>query len=106
MALPDDVRRRRGLEVMRLSEQANPKIWHYLSFVDETGFLGVCWVEARGILDACSVARAHGVNPGGEVMCKPLPGFGQPPDGSAYVLHRDKATIDRLCSQWSAPRRS
>jgi hypothetical protein len=101
IALPEDERRRAGLRRMMANENAAAPFWHYLSFADERGFLGVCWVEARGFLDACRIAHAHGCNPGGSVKGMPLPQHGKPPDGSAYVLHTDKAEIDRLCGLWT-----
>jgi len=104
LAMPVEERRLAGLRRMMADEQAaNPvAFWHYLSFVGESGFLGVSWVEARGFIEACQVARMHGCNPGGEVKCMPLPEHGDPPDGSDYVLHTDKAEIDRLCTLWTA----
>jgi len=87
--------------MMSVERESNPvAFWHYLSFADERGFLGVCWVKARGLIDACQIARKRGCNPGGEVMCLGLPKHGEPPDGTAYVLHTDKDEIDRLCDQW------
>lgn len=102
LAMPIEERRRAGLARMRANEAQNDPVWHYISFADERGFLGACWVKARGTIDACSIAHARGCNPGGSVMCWPLPTHGEPPDGSAYVLHTDKDEIDRLCEKWTA----
>lgn len=100
LAMPVEVRRTAGLRRMMRDEGGNEPVWHYLSFVDRTGFLGVCWVKAQGFLSACSIAHERGCNPGGEVQGLPLPDHGEPPAGSAYVLHTDKAVIDRFCEQW------
>lgn len=44
--------------------------WWWLSFADETGFLGAAIV--RGVDAHDAVRRSHrlGLNPGGEVMCR------------------------------------
>jgi hypothetical protein len=85
---------------MMADESRREPFWHYLSFADERGFLGVCWVKARGIIDTTQVADAHGCNPGGEVLCQALPTLGEPPANSAYVLHTDRNEIGRLCEEW------
>jgi hypothetical protein len=87
---------------MMADERNREPVWHYLSFADQRGFLGVCWVKASGLIDACQLAHYKGCNPGGEVAGLPLPQLGEPPAGSAYVLHTDKEEIDRLCAQWEA----
>jgi hypothetical protein len=102
LALPPEERRRAGLQRMLADESNKAPYWHYLSFADERGFLGVCWIKAGGLLDACRIAHTRGCNPGGEVKCHPLPHHGDPPAGSAYVLHTDKTEIERLCAQWTA----
>ena len=102
LALPVEERRAAGLRRMRSDEQRGPSCWHYLSFADERGFLGACWVVACGVIDACQTAHARGCNPGGSVMCRPLPAHGDPPAGSGYVLHKSKAEISRLFEQWTA----
>ena len=47
--------------------------WHYLSFADDTGFLGAVIVRSHGFLTAVQRATDLGINPGGEVMCQPIP---------------------------------
>jgi hypothetical protein len=47
--------------------------WHYLSFADDTGFRGGVIVRAYGFLTAVQRATDLGINPGGEVMCTPIP---------------------------------
>lgn len=49
----------------------------YLSFADETGFLGGVFVPAVDVVEAAQMAWDLGINPGGEVMGigpGPLPG--------------------------------
>lgn len=46
-------------------------MYTYLSFADDTGFLGACVVEGDTIEDAVANAWKHGCNPGGEVMAFP-----------------------------------
>ncbi len=47
--------------------------WHYLSFADHTGFLGSVVVRSHGFLTAIQRATDLGINPGGEVVCTPIP---------------------------------
>jgi hypothetical protein len=101
LAMPIEERRRAGLRRMMADESGREPFWHYLSFADERGFLGVCWVKARGIIDATRIADAHGCNPGGEVLCQALPGLGEPPANSAYVLHTDVVAIERMSKAWA-----
>lgn len=41
--------------------------WWYLSFAEESRWLGGCFVEAAGFIDAVKKAKDHQCNPGGEV---------------------------------------
>lgn len=47
--------------------------WYYLSFADETGFLGACIVNALGYADAMRQSHIAGCNPGGEVSTVKIP---------------------------------
>lgn len=47
--------------------------WWWLSFVDESGFLGVAIVQDRSFAGAVLRAHALGINPGGEVRGFPFP---------------------------------
>lgn len=47
--------------------------WHYLSFADDTGFLGGVIVRSYGFLTVIQRATDLGINPGGEVMSTPIP---------------------------------
>lgn len=52
-----------------LAEEAKqPVQWWYLSFGDETGFLGGCVVRAQGGQSAIRRSHQLGINPGGSVM--------------------------------------
>ena len=53
--------------------------WFYLSFAAEDGFLGAIIVWAHGILTAVERASDLGMNPGGDVLCCPIP---RQPDSS------------------------
>jgi hypothetical protein len=46
--------------------------WHYLSFADDTGFVGGVIVRSHGFLTAIQRATDLGINPGGEVMSTPI----------------------------------
>ncbi len=75
MALPDAVLRARALQ-LSLNELSDPKNKgiYYLSFADESGFLGGVFTEAHGIITATDKTNDLGINPGGEVMCwGPIP---------------------------------
>lgn len=56
------------LAVNELTDPTNAGVY-YLSFADESGFLGGVFVEAHGIITAVDKATDMGLNPGGEVMC-------------------------------------
>ena len=99
--MTDEERDRRIAELITQEHQA-PQRWWYLSFASAEGFLGVCWVKAGGLVTAAQVAHACGINPGGQVAAKPLPFEHDPPKGSDYKLHRDRAEIDRLYREWVA----
>jgi hypothetical protein len=102
--MPEDERRTAGLYAMFEKELQDESGWWYLSFADDEGFLGVCWVKARGLIEATQIAYRLKINPGGEVLAIPLPnGIGEPPADSAYRLYSDKAEIERITSLWTAP---
>jgi hypothetical protein len=47
--------------------------WWWLSFADESGFLGACIVGRCGnVVDAVKTAHVFGCNPGGEVRGLPI----------------------------------
>jgi hypothetical protein len=50
-----------------LAEGMNAPRWMYLSFVDDTGWLGAVITRASGPLTAVLKCHMMGVNPGGEV---------------------------------------
>lgn len=60
--------------------------WIWLSFADETGFLGVSIVEAGGIMEAAMIAKARGCNPGGEVQGYPISPQNLPAEKHRYRL--------------------
>jgi hypothetical protein len=68
----EDLRQEGVLELMREDMQQSLG-WWWLSFADDTGFLGVAIVEAGGIMEAAVAAKLAGCNPGGEVLAYPIP---------------------------------
>ncbi len=54
------------------AERKKPLGWFYLSFAEDTRFLGAAIVQARGILTAVEHCNDLGINPGGEVACWPI----------------------------------
>lgn len=76
-----DARRRWGIERMRKEEIAAGNVrWVFLSFADETKFLGGVIVEALGVTHAIAQTKAGGYNPGGSVACFDIPEGALPPD--------------------------
>jgi hypothetical protein len=49
-------------------EQGSECRWYWLSFADEKGFKGGCFVLAPGFVSAVERARDLGLSPGGEVI--------------------------------------
>ena len=47
--------------------------WFYLSYASDHKFLGAAIVWAHGFLTAVQSASKLGIDPGGEVMCCPVP---------------------------------
>lgn len=54
-------------------ERRHTPRWHFLSFADERGFRGGAIVWSYGFLTAIQRATDLGINPGGEVLCTPIP---------------------------------
>jgi hypothetical protein len=72
LAREEDALRDEGIGQMLGQELSAEKQWLWLSFADETGFLGASIVEGGGIMEATMRARLLGCNPGGEVLGEPL----------------------------------
>lgn len=70
----------------------HPVIW-YLSFVDDSGFLGGCHAEGATFQEALESAHVHGCNPGGEV--KGLDIGEMEPDYELWRLY-SKEEINRI----------
>src|SRR5437879_4372876 len=79
-----------------LSELAEPERWHYVSFADEV-FRGIVVIKAHGITDAIRLCHALNINPGGQVMCVPLPDevLAQVPEADRMRL-LTKADVQRI----------
>lgn len=79
---------------------ADPKtteqLW-WLSFADESGFLGVALVRGASITEAARTAWAFGFNPGGEVLGYPIPA-----EGEAFIVARDPGLLGRLLDKSEA----
>ena len=58
--------------VLLAEETSQPERWWYLSFAD-SGFRGAFVVKAQGATTALLAVNAPGENPGGEVLCWPIP---------------------------------
>lgn len=66
-------------------------LW-YLSFANETGFLGGCFVEAKGASTATHRAHQLGINPGGEVLARESDPEKVPVDVRNRLLTKDQLT--------------
>jgi hypothetical protein len=102
--MTEEERRRRIADALAQEQKADLS-WLYLSFVDPDRpegqrFLGACWVKAQGPATAIQTAHEHGCNPGGQVKFLQLRWQSDPPEESAYKLHRNQAEIDRLFQLW------
>jgi hypothetical protein len=72
LELEEEELREEGAKEVLLQDLSKEPAWLWLSFVDDSGFLGVSIVQAGGIVEATTIARIHGCNPGGEVLAYPL----------------------------------
>lgn len=70
--------RREGVEELLAEDLKHEPGWWWLSFADESGFLGACIVCGAGMMEATIIARGLGCNPGGEVLGEELENL--PPD--------------------------
>lgn len=60
------------------AEQSQPLEWLWLSFSDEDGWRGGCYVEARGMIGAIRWTHRMGITPGGQVKAVAVPEGGLP----------------------------
>jgi hypothetical protein len=65
--------RARVARMLRDEMECQPERAWYLSFADDTGFLGAVIVKAHGITDAMFKTQHLGINPGGEIAAIPIP---------------------------------
>lgn len=77
-----------------MNETKLGKTW-YLSFADQSGFLGATLARGEDLIDAVRYAHRMGVNPGGEVMGVPLQP-GDPMPAEAFGKLMSKADLERL----------
>lgn len=97
--IEDDMSNDLDLEMMALQasmeEQANPLVWWWLSFVDNSRpegdkFIGACIVKAHGVITAAKEAHAQKCNPGGEVGAMPFPDFVDLTEWANRILTREQ----------------
>lgn len=72
LALEEEALREESLDELLEQDLSSEARWFWLSFADDTGFLGVVIIQAGGIIEATTAARTRGINPGGEVRAYPL----------------------------------
>jgi hypothetical protein len=75
-------------------ELAQPEHWWWLSFADESGFLGAVLTRAHGFVTAVTKTHMLGVNPGGEVR-----GMEIPDEVIDSSLYNHKQYADQLLSK-------
>jgi hypothetical protein len=78
-----DVERRR--EQLLAEEAKQPETWWWLSFCDETGFLGGVMTRAPGFATALLKTCRLGINPGGDVR-----GFAFPEPPKEHEQYADQ----------------
>jgi hypothetical protein len=89
-------RERRLKYLLREEAKCGVENVYWLSFVDpdapeERQFLGVCMVQAFGLVTAIEKARSLGFNPGGEVA-----GCEATPEQTAVIINRMPDALNRL----------
>lgn len=85
--------RDKGIGELLIEDWGSPKQWIWLSFADDTGFLGAAIVQGGGMMEATMRARQLGCNPGGEVVGEPLENL-PPPEYRERLLSMEE--IDRM----------
>lgn len=97
--MDDDVRA--DLAALALvTEKLNPdRGIYYLSFVDESGWLGGCFVAADGPVTAVQISHRHGINPGGEVAIWGLGPTPLPDHLMNRLLSREEVEIDPFAEE-------
>jgi hypothetical protein len=77
-------------------ELNEPERWHYMSFADKV-FRGVVIMLGHGVTDCVSRTHRMGINPGGEVLCVPMPDeiLAQVPEADRLRL-LSKADVQRI----------
>ena len=88
---------RERVQTLITEEMSQPEGWFYLSFVDDTGFLGIIVVKAHGPTTALKRAHELQINPGGQVMAVRLPD-----DYHSHMLQPIEEVGDRLLSREEA----
>ncbi len=101
----DDLRTKSAFAARKAELQATtkplPGIW-YLSFANETTFLGGMFLYATSTIDAVQRAHDMGMNPGGEVLaCPPNESTAETPDRFMDRL-MSKAELEEMSAQASA----
>jgi len=71
------------------------KPWHYISFADDTGFLGAVVVRGSDLVDAVKEAHRLKINPGGEALGGAIPDGGVLPEHARNRL-LSKADVDAI----------
>lgn len=94
------------LAAMNLEEQSEPvRWWRVVFFVEMKGtFLGVTFVQARGVISASKRCHDLGLDVAGSaVACQRIPEqMGAPPDEIRERLIVDEAAAERICAAYNA----
>ena len=70
---PGDAKWRARVAEVTREELSKPEAWHYVSFAADGVFRGAVVIKAHGITDAASKCWTLNINPGGQVLCVPMP---------------------------------
>jgi hypothetical protein len=82
----DEVTVKRAHEMRRAEVERGEIMWWFLTFGDEAGFRGACFVAAFGMMDAINQALLLEINPGGNVAAGPVSPEMEIPEGARKRL--------------------
>ena len=74
----DELRNR--VNKLLAEERKNPLQWWYLSYANETSFIGAVYIQAHGPTEAAYLSRRRNISPGGELYICPVPSDAKLPE--------------------------
>jgi len=83
----------------KLKRKVIPYWW--LSFVDETGFLGVNILRGRNRIEAIMISHRLGINPGGAIAAHQFPENAPTPPAEVVNRLLSREDLNRLVPEWN-----